>query len=313
MIFVIGDIHGLYDPLKIMADYVYDAAAKGEHVSKIVFLGDYVDCGPSSKQVVDLVLKLKADFETITLMGNHEEMLLSFYHKTFNYIKVGNFWLSYNGGLQTIQSFYPESILFRNNHYPDEKTVSDLLHYDNVLEFEDKYSGFFNGLQSSFQISLKQNDKKYNILFSHSVPSSRFSLAEQIAIKDWKGLHEFTQKNVCDLEETHIWNRQLLTQQLEQDLTVIHGHTPTRYYRQMTKLLRFWEEEDNAPYVVREKKSRNLVQIDIDTGLIYGGSLTMLAIDDMVDAENLFPYYISVDPKRGFRHKLLIKKELNLL
>lgn len=312
MIYAIGDIHGMYDPLKILADYIYGTARQSGSRVKIVFLGDYVDCGPSSRQVVDLILKLKHDFETVTLLGNHEEMLLSFYHKTFNYIKVGNNWLNYNGGVQTIRSFYPQSVMFRSDSFPDEKAVSDLLHYEDILKLDETYSGFFNGLAASHLITLESDIKQMELLFSHSVPSPRFDLDEQLAIKDWRDLHEFMNQNGCLLEETLIWNRQLLSHQLRENLTVIHGHTPTRYYRQLTKLLRFWEEEESAPYVVRDKKLRKPAQIDIDTGLIYGGSLTMLAIDDTPGAETLFPYYLSVDPSRGFRHRQFNKKEIDL-
>ncbi len=312
MIYAIGDIHGMYDPLKILADYIYDQSRRTGSKIKIVFLGDYIDCGPASRQVVDLILQLKQDFETVTLMGNHEEMLLSFSHKTFNYVKVGNFWLSYNGGVQTIRSFYPHSVLFRTESNPNEKTVSDLLQYDDILKLEEVYSDFFNKLEISHIVKLEQHDKEIELLFSHSIPSPRFDLDKQLSVRDWQGLHKYTNENACDLEETLIWNRQLLTQQLRENLTVIHGHTPTRYYKQMTKLLRFWEEEETAPFVVRDKKARKPAQIDIDTGLIYGGSLTMLAIDDSPGAENIFPYYISVEPNRGFRHRQFSKKELDL-
>lgn len=312
MIYAIGDIHGMYDPFKILVDYIYKRASKTEQVNKIILLGDYIDCGPSSKQVIDLILQLKADFDTVTLLGNHEEMLLSFLHKTFNHIKTGNFWLSYNGGLQTILSFYPQSILFRKEQFPNEKMISDLLHYEDVFKLEPEYLDFFDNLLSTYQIKLEQSEREFDLLFSHSVLSPRFSLEEQISIKDWRDLHNYLHTNSCDLEETHIWNRQLLTHQLRENLTVIHGHTPTRYYRQLTRLLKLWEDEENSPFVVREKKNRKLVQIDIDTGLIYGGALTMLAIDDTPNAENIFPYYISVDPKKGFRHNLFKRKELDL-
>jgi serine/threonine protein phosphatase 1 len=313
MVFVIGDIHGLYDPLKALIEYIYDQAGQGEKISKIIFLGDYIDCGPSSLEVVDSILRLRQDFETITLLGNHEEMLLSFYNKTYNHMEIGNMWLNYNGGVQTIRSFYPQSVLLKNGSFPDEKEVSDLLHLENILKLEERYADFFMNLPASFQMSLNQGNKRFDLLFSHSVPSPRHTLDEQLAIRDWQGLQEYVRQNGCSMDETLVWNRQLLTKQLREGLTVVHGHTPTRYYRQMTKLLRMWEEDDNAPYVVREKKSRQLVQIDLDTGLIYGGSLTMLAIDDAPDSQNIFPYYISVDPGRGLRHRLFSKKELYLV
>lgn len=313
MIYAIGDIHGMLDPLKVLADYLYDRKAQGERVSKVIFLGDYIDCGPSSKEVTDLILKLQQDFEVIALLGNHEEMMLSYYHKSFNHIKSGNIWLGYNGGVSTVRSFYPGSVLFKNGQYPDEKTVSEALFFQDVLKLEAPYDAFFSSLTISHKVVLERQEQNQELLFCHSVPSPRFDLALQTQAQNCQDLHRFMDESGCALDETIIWNRQLLSKQAADNLTIIHGHTPTRYYRQMTKLIRFWEEEENAPYVVREKKSRKLVQIDIDTGLIYGGSLTMLAIDDAPDAVNTFPHYISVDPKRGFRHRLYSLKELSLI
>jgi serine/threonine protein phosphatase 1 len=44
-----------------------------------VFLGDYIDRGPHSRDVVDLLIRLQASAptETLCLRGNHEEMLIS--------------------------------------------------------------------------------------------------------------------------------------------------------------------------------------------------------------------------------------------
>jgi serine/threonine protein phosphatase 1 len=313
MIFAIGDIHGMYDPLKILTEFIYDKAMQGESITEIIFLGDVIDCGPASKEVVDTILKLKRDFPVTALLGNHEEMLLSFYHKQFNYMKVGSYWMNSNGGVQTVLSFHPQSALFKATRHPDHRQVSEALYFEDILKLDKVYEDFFNELKVSQSITLDYFGNPLELLFSHSVPSPRHSLDAQLAVQDWRGLHRMMEEHNCELEETILWNRQLLSQQPRDGMTVIHGHTPTRYYRQMTKLLKFWEEEENAPYVVREKKNRKLVQIDIDTGLIYGGSLTMLAIDDTPGAVNLFPYYISVDPRQGFRHRQYRMKEINLL
>jgi hypothetical protein len=125
-------------------------------------------------------------------------------------------------------------------------------------------------------------------------------------------LHDYIHTSACSLDETLIWNRQLLASQLRENLTVIHGHTPTKYYRQMTKLLKFWEEEENIPFVQRDKKTRQPAQIDIDTGLVYGGALTMLAINDEPDSQRVFEYYLSIDLKRNLRQNLFTKQELDI-
>jgi serine/threonine protein phosphatase 1 len=312
MIFAIGDIHGMLDPLKVLSDYIYQVAVKSEPNIKLVFTGDYIDCGPSSKQVLDLILQLKQDFDTTTLLGNHEEMLLCYYHKKHDFLRIGNYWLNFNGGLQTIQSFYPQSLLFRQKEYPDNEMVSNLLKYEDIIKLEDKYITFFNELKVSYQISLPQTNKPMDLLFSHSVPSLRHPLESQLEINSWQDLRNYMEEANCELDETIIWNRQLLSAPVKENMIVIHGHTPTRYYRQVTKILKFWEDEENAPFVGRDKKNKHLTQIDIDTGLIYGGALTMLAIDDSADAQNVFPYYISVDIKKGLRSKRYSKKDLDL-
>lgn len=73
--YVIGDIHGCYDELCLLLDKIYDHAA-GEP-RKIIFVGDYVDRGPNSKEVVEQVMSMQRRGDGIALMGNHEDMLLS--------------------------------------------------------------------------------------------------------------------------------------------------------------------------------------------------------------------------------------------
>ncbi len=70
---VIGDIHGCFDSLQALLAQVLDRA------DTLVFLGDYIDRGPESRRVVDRILELKGEHpRVITLMGNHEFMLLNY-------------------------------------------------------------------------------------------------------------------------------------------------------------------------------------------------------------------------------------------
>ena len=41
---------------------------------EIYFLGDYIDRGPKSKEVIDYIIELKQKFNVFCLKGNHEEM-----------------------------------------------------------------------------------------------------------------------------------------------------------------------------------------------------------------------------------------------
>ena len=71
-IFAVGDIHGCFDKLKALLDKIpFDPQR-----DTIVFLGDYVDRGPSSYEVVEFLIELKKNCENaVFLKGNHEEML----------------------------------------------------------------------------------------------------------------------------------------------------------------------------------------------------------------------------------------------
>lgn len=73
--YVVGDVHGCYDELCLLLDKIYDHA--GGDPRKIIFVGDYVDRGPNSKEVVDQIMRMQKRGDGIALMGNHEDMLLA--------------------------------------------------------------------------------------------------------------------------------------------------------------------------------------------------------------------------------------------
>lgn len=94
----IGDIHGCYYTLRSLLDKIqYDY--KSDH---IVFIGDYIDRGAHSYEVVQFISQLQrhAPRENVKcLMGNHEKMMIDSVENNNSYL-----WL-YNGGLQTIYSY----------------------------------------------------------------------------------------------------------------------------------------------------------------------------------------------------------------
>lgn len=79
-IYAIGDIHGCMERLAALHEQIAeDAAARPiEHIT-LVHLGDYVDRGTDSAQVIDWLINtppVQAD-TFVNLMGNHEHMMLS--------------------------------------------------------------------------------------------------------------------------------------------------------------------------------------------------------------------------------------------
>ncbi|MCL2028823.1 MAG: serine/threonine protein phosphatase [Deltaproteobacteria bacterium] len=74
--FVVGDIHGCYLKLKKLLERV-DWTPDGDDL--LIFLGDYIDRGPQSYEVVDTLADLSSKARNVvTLMGNHEDMFLKF-------------------------------------------------------------------------------------------------------------------------------------------------------------------------------------------------------------------------------------------
>lgn len=104
LIYAVGDVHGRLDVLgPLLHDIAKDAVAQNaDDRPMLVFLGDYVDRGPESKGVVDLILQLQGwpKFEIRALKGNHEEALLQFLDEP----AFGATWMEH-GGAATLASY----------------------------------------------------------------------------------------------------------------------------------------------------------------------------------------------------------------
>jgi serine/threonine protein phosphatase 1 len=96
-VFAIGDIHGCALELEALLRKI----APTPH-DLIVFLGDYVDRGPNSQRVIDIILDLESQCEVVALMGNHEHMFLDFLERPES-AGAGLFIL--NGGASTLASY----------------------------------------------------------------------------------------------------------------------------------------------------------------------------------------------------------------
>ena len=78
-IYCIGDIHGCADLLQQLHEKILGDAGNYKGKKTIVYLGDYIDRGEQSRQVIDLLLtEPLADFDPVYLRGNHEQVMLSF-------------------------------------------------------------------------------------------------------------------------------------------------------------------------------------------------------------------------------------------
>ncbi len=99
-IYAVGDLHGRSDLLDEAAAAIEKDVASAQTSVVTVLLGDYVDRGPKSAEVVDRLAR--ADFPTPirALRGNHEAMLLRFLEDASQMES----WREY-GGLETLCSY----------------------------------------------------------------------------------------------------------------------------------------------------------------------------------------------------------------
>jgi serine/threonine protein phosphatase 1 len=98
MIAVTGDIHGCINTLSLTVKNVM----KSNSISSWYFLGDIIDRGKGSKEVTDLIISLSKETDVKLLLGNHEDMMLSFIYQDNRYSSY--LWFS-NGGDITLESF----------------------------------------------------------------------------------------------------------------------------------------------------------------------------------------------------------------
>jgi serine/threonine protein phosphatase 1 len=99
LLYAVGDIHGERERLRELL-----ARLPLQPEDRFVFVGDYVDRGPDSRGVVDVLIELSSRFPCVFLIGNHESMFLDFLGwRRLEYFG-GDAFLA-NGGARTLASY----------------------------------------------------------------------------------------------------------------------------------------------------------------------------------------------------------------
>ncbi|MBD2414115.1 serine/threonine protein phosphatase [Nostoc calcicola FACHB-389] len=97
---VIGDVHGHYEGLMTLLEAIAPTSD-----DRVYFLGDLIDRGPHSSQVVNFVKRNNYP----CLLGNHEQMLLSILNDERTSSPRMQAWL-YSGGQATVASYHEAPI-----------------------------------------------------------------------------------------------------------------------------------------------------------------------------------------------------------
>lgn len=141
-IFAIGDIHGCFDQLQALMK-ILDIDRKKD---TLLFIGDYIDRGSSSREVVDYVIRLREEFKNvICLLGNHEQMLLRYLDGIDEEMYL------YNGGTATLFAYgisRSSKTVARKEKIPAEHLLffQSLLPYYETKDYIFVHAGLASGL-----------------------------------------------------------------------------------------------------------------------------------------------------------------------
>ena len=137
-VYAIGDIHGRADLLRRLHLQIMEDAANAASLRKVVvYVGDYVDRGPESATVINMLINEPLEgFEVHHLKGNHEGMMIDFLETG-----EGDMWMM-NGAKDTLASYGLDVLDLR-------PFQSDFNGLSGVLEkaLPDNHRAFLDGLE----------------------------------------------------------------------------------------------------------------------------------------------------------------------
>lgn len=193
--YAIGDIHGHDDKLATLYNFISDDAEVRGADYRIVHVGDLIDRGPDSRGVVARVMRMHEKRpDTITLRGNHEELMLHAYDREET---IGLYHWAVNGGDQTIESY--------------ERANGKKDHWREAVDRE--HIAWLRSLPTLF------HDVERRIAFVHGGIDPRTFPHCGDEIRMWTRSHKFF--------DPGRWPER---PELE-GLLVVHGHTPTSDFK----------------------------------------------------------------------------------
>ena len=195
-IFAIGDIHGCLKQLISLQKNILNTKSFKKDNDLLLYIGDYIDRGPHSKDVINQIIKLqKENIKSIFLMGNHEQVMIDFLFNKINNLK---YWLNL-GADQTFKSYKIEVAEFIKDGFGDDKI--DRLRSVLLNELSDEHIHFLKNLRLFYSVG--------NYLFVHAGINPEKTLKDQ---------------DKMDL----LWSRsdQFFDKNFKFEKIIVHGHTP---------------------------------------------------------------------------------------
>jgi len=139
MIYAIGDIHGCYKTMQALLKKI----TKFSKENTYYFLGDYIDRGPASKEVLDFLIEFRLSNRNVNVLrGNHEQMMIDTYKK--GKLEDSLLWKQ-NGSEATLKNFNtPANYLNVSDYIPESyiNFAESLPYYIETEKFFLVHAGF---------------------------------------------------------------------------------------------------------------------------------------------------------------------------
>ena len=189
-IYAVGDVHGRLDLLnQLLARIGDDMSSRPEVRPVSIFLGDYIDRGPSSRETIDRLIEHAGANESVFLKGNHEQIAISCLRDRGLFER----WMRL-GGLETLMSYG----IAAEGRSDDRQIVRLQAAFHDALP--QSHFRFFRDLQSSFALG--------DYFFAHAGVKPDIPLPHQ-------------------KESDLLWIRQeFLSSRADFGKIIVHGHTP---------------------------------------------------------------------------------------
>lgn len=192
-VYAVGDIHGRLDLLTALHSDILDDTRRHPHdgTNVLIYLGDYIDRGPYSREVIEYLMRDPLPgFESVRLMGNHDEALLKFLEDP----AIGPSWSSF-GGEATLLSYGVRA----------KPGIVGLARWEDMRQ------------------QLKENIPESHLAFLRALKTS-------VEAGDYMFVHAGVRPGVplaAQRQEDLLWIRDtFLDSALDHGKVVVHGHTP---------------------------------------------------------------------------------------
>ena len=170
-IYAIGDIHGQIFKLRKLIDRLYI-----NDTYQLVFVGDYIDRGDYSFEVIEYLIGLSKRYNCVFLKGNHEEMFM-------NYLSgINESMFIQNGGYGTIQNYKKNGCDLSQTNYVDRHLPYTHLEFFRGLQYyyeTDDYIFVHAGLLSK-DIPLEKQPKETLLWERYDFINSEFDWGKKV-------------------------------------------------------------------------------------------------------------------------------------